>query len=112
MLYHIVLEGRRKPITENVITAHAYSVKPLYNLFRYRLEKFRRFQVQGSITLLKFKMSRMVAEYIEALANQFGGKNREIYGDANEFLRNDEIFPKFAAKFGSLRVTARHEAVQ
>ena len=54
----------------------------------------------------------MVAEYIEALANQFGGKNREIYGDVNEFLRNDEIFPKFAAKFGSLRVTARHEAVQ
>ena len=54
----------------------------------------------------------MVAEYIEALASQFGGKNREFYGGANEFLRNDEIFPKFAAKFGSLRVTARHEAVQ
>ena len=33
---------------------------------------------KGSITLLRFKMSRMVAEYIEALANQFGGKNREI----------------------------------
>ena len=67
---------------------------------------------KGSITLLRFKMSQMVAEYIEAPANQFGGKNREFYGDVNEFLRNDEIFPKFAAKFGSLRVTARHEAVQ
>ena len=33
-------------------------------------------------------------------------------GKSYEFLRNDEIFPKFAAKFGSLRITARHEAVQ
>ena len=45
------------------------------------------------------------------LANQFGGKNREIYGSANENAKNDENFHKFAAKFGSLRVTARHEAV-
>ena len=29
------------------------------------------------------------------LANQFGDKNTEIYGCANE---NDEFFPKFAAK--------------
>jgi len=32
------------------------------------------------------------------LANQFEGKNREIYGCANENAKNDEIFPKFAAK--------------
>ena len=29
---HIVLEGRRKPELSNVVTAHAISVKPLYNL--------------------------------------------------------------------------------
>jgi hypothetical protein len=79
VLYHIVLEGRRKPIIRNVITAHAIQreavIPPLVLLW---LENFSGSQVQGSITLLKFKMSRMVAEYIEALANQFGGKNREI----------------------------------
>jgi hypothetical protein len=46
------------------------------------------------------------------LANQFRGKSKDFYGSTNEIAKNDEIFPKFAAKFGSLRVTARHEAVQ
>lgn len=32
------------------------------------------------------------------LANQFGGKNREIYGESNENAKNDENFHKFAAK--------------
>ena len=32
------------------------------------------------------------------LANQFGRKNREIYGYTSENAKNDEIFPKFAAK--------------
>lgn len=40
------------------------------------------------------------------LANQFGGKNREIYGESNENAKNDDNFPKFAAKIiieGDLR---------
>ena len=84
MLYHIVLEGRRKPIIQNVITAHAIQreavIQPpeLLNLKISDVLKYK-----GSITLLMVKMSRMVAEHIEALANQFGGKNREIFGCAN-----------------------------
>ena len=54
----------------------------------------------------------MVAEYIEALANQFGGKNSDFYGGTTKNAKNDEIFPKFAAELGLLRVTVRHEAVQ
>ena len=45
------------------------------------------------------------------LANQFGDKSKDFYGSTNEFAKNDKNFPKFAAKFGSLRVTARLEAV-
>ena len=92
MSYHIVLEGpenTRKTKCNNSNTLN--SVKPLYNpLFYFWLENFSGSQVQGSITLLMVNMYE--------LANQFGDKNREIYGSANENAKNDEIFPKFAAK--------------
>ena len=32
------------------------------------------------------------------LANQFGGKNKEILDSTKENAKNDEFFPKFAAK--------------
>ena len=35
------------------------------------------------------------------LANQFGRKNREIYGYTSENAKNDENFPKFAAKLAN-----------
>ena len=55
-----------------------YSVKPLcIPCFHTALENFLGSQVQGSITLLTFNMSRMVAEYFEALANHFGDINKE-----------------------------------
>ncbi|MCR5657858.1 MAG: hypothetical protein K6G25_00860 [Bacteroidales bacterium] len=50
-------------------------IQPLVSLW---LENFSGSQVQGSITLLMVKMSRMAAEYLEALANQFGGKNMKF----------------------------------
>ena len=53
---HIVLEGRRKPELSNVLTAHAIAWSH-YTTLIIPLEKFRRFQVQGSITLLLKKLS-------------------------------------------------------
>ena len=44
-------------------------------------------------------MSRMVAELVEALANQFGAKIGKNTGVVVENVKNDENFPKFAAKF-------------
>ena len=70
-----VLETTRK---KNVITAHAKTrycyAPPFYTL----LENFPGSQVKGSITLLLINMSRMVAELIEALANQFGRKDKDF----------------------------------
>ena len=71
--YHIELEGRRKPIKDNVITAHAKQREAVIQPYLLSLENFRRSQVQGSITLLKFNMYE--------LANQFEGKNREFLDD-------------------------------